>query len=497
MSIHSNLTVTSGLFSKLCYTANMDKQSLAKLKLWPDNYNEGDVGMIAASIRRFGFNDPPGVWKDNEVRDGNHRVMALRIVKAAGPRPDEDKKWPPQGVTVKGADWFIDRVDLSHLNEQEATAYAIAANRSVELASQDDLRLSMLLQNIAVEDEKLLAAAGYSGDDLDELLRFMDKPPEDAGAQIDRAAELQEIWGVKTGDLWIIPSASGDGVHKLLCGDSTVRVDVERLCVEPVQGVFTSPPYAEQRKQQYGGIPTDEYVDWWEDVQANVRAVLQDDGSFFVNIKPHVEDTERVMYVFELVIAMKRRWDWTFIDEYCWLRSGVPKRVMYRFKNGFEPIYQFTTQSRDFKFNPQSVMHGSDDVPQPGGPGVGDTNWANKQGKTGPTASGLQGSSSFLFGGQDILPGKAYPSNVLRAYSNDEALGHSAAFPVQLPEFFIKAYSDPGDTWFDPFMGSGTVFVAAEQNGRIAYGMEQKVEYCAVILERMSGLGLKPERVEQ
>lgn len=163
----------------------MDKQALATLKLWPDNYNEGDVGMIAASIRRFGFNDPPGVWQDNEVRDGNHRVMALRIIKAAGPRPNEDKKWPPQGVTVRGADWFIDWIDLSHLNAQEATAYAIAANRSVELASQDDLRLSMLLQNIAVEDEKLLAATGYGGDDLDELLKMFNPSGIDGQPRLD------------------------------------------------------------------------------------------------------------------------------------------------------------------------------------------------------------------------------------------------------------------------------------------------------------------------
>jgi ParB-like chromosome segregation protein Spo0J len=150
----------------------MTQKALSKLKLWPDNYNEGDIGMIATSIRRFGFNDPPGVWKNNEVRDGNHRVLALRAIKADGPRPDDDKKWPPQGVTVKGDDWHIDWIDLRHLNEQEATAYAVAANRAVALASQDELKLSMLLQNIAAEDERLLAATGYSGDDIDTLIKY-------------------------------------------------------------------------------------------------------------------------------------------------------------------------------------------------------------------------------------------------------------------------------------------------------------------------------------
>jgi hypothetical protein len=149
----------------------MTQKALGKLKLWPDNYNEGDVGMIATSIRRFGFNDPPGVWKNNEVRDGNHRVMALRAIKADGPRPEQDKKWPPQGVTVKDDEWWVDWVDLRHLNDTDAQRYAVAANRSVQLASQDDLKLSMLLQNFAAEDATLLEGTGYSGDDLDRLLK--------------------------------------------------------------------------------------------------------------------------------------------------------------------------------------------------------------------------------------------------------------------------------------------------------------------------------------
>jgi len=104
-------------------------------------------------------------------------------------------------------------------------------------------------------------------------------------------------------------------------------------------------PYAEQRKEQYGGIPADDYVEWWG-VQEHVRTRLADDGSFFVNIKPHCEDGERVLYVFDLVLAMKRQWGWRFVDELCWrdTRDGVPGGWNNRFKDGFEPIYQFTSR---------------------------------------------------------------------------------------------------------------------------------------------------------
>ena len=67
--------------------------------------------------------------------------------------------------------------------------------------------------------------------------------------------------------------------------------------MEKVNGVFTSPPYAEQRKEQYGGVPTEQYVEWWEAVQSNVKANLAADGSFFVNIKPHRANGERSLYV--------------------------------------------------------------------------------------------------------------------------------------------------------------------------------------------------------
>ena len=130
-------------------------------------------------------------------------------------------------------------------------------------------------------------------------------------------------------------------MHRLLCGDCRDSASVKRLCPEKINGVFTSPPYAEQRKKQYGGVPADKYVGWWEAVQANVRRVLAEDGSFFVNIKPHADGLDTSLYVFDLVCAMVRLHGWHFATEFCWERIGVPKSVSRRFKNQFEPIYQF------------------------------------------------------------------------------------------------------------------------------------------------------------
>jgi DNA modification methylase len=62
-----------------------------------------------------------------------------------------------------------------------------------------------------------------------------------------------------------------------------------------------------------------------------------------------------------------------------------------------------------------------------------------------------------------------------------------------LVEFFVKAFSDPGDVVFDPFLGSGTTIAAAHVLDRTGYGVEISPAYCDVILRRMANLtGVEP-----
>jgi DNA modification methylase len=70
---------------------------------------------------------------------------------------------------------------------------------------------------------------------------------------------------------------------------------------------------------------------------------------------------------------------------------------------------------------------------------------------------------------------------------------HLTQKPKELPELHVRASCPDGGTVFDPFLGSGTTMVAAEQLNRICYGMEIHPPYVAVCLERMSGMGLIPK----
>jgi DNA modification methylase len=85
--------------------------------------------------------------------------------------------------------------------------------------------------------------------------------------------------------------------------------------------------------------------------------------------------------------------------------------------------------------------------------------------------------------------GLAYPGNRLPTFAGShEATGHTAAFPVGLPGWFIRAYSDEGDNVFDPFCGSGSTLIAAEREHRIGYGVEISPGYCDVIVARWERL---------
>ena len=308
----------------------------------------------------------------------------------------------------------------------------------------------------------------------------------------------------RPGDLWQI------GPHRLICGDCREADVVKRLADgRRINLAFTSPPYAVQRTYDKGSgfkpIPPDAYVAWFAPVAANVAAHLADDGSWFVNIKPSAAGLDTELYVFDLVLAHAREWGWHFATEFCWERVGVPKGVTQRFKNQFEPIYQFVRNR--WKMRPEAVRHESDSVPVAGGPGSGNTSWGEMQGGKGP--GGINGSfgaakkrrhgtgakMSVMQGaanygpGDFIVEGLAYPGNRLPTFTESHtATGHAAAFPVGLPLFFCKAYTDPGDVVFDPFCGSGSSLIAAAQSRRDGLGCELSPGYCDIIITRYRNL---------
>jgi hypothetical protein len=159
-------------------------------------------------------------------------------------------------------------------------------------------------------------------------------------------------------------------------------------------------------------------------------------------------------------------------------------------------VFHFCRQQQ-IKFRPEAVGHASEDCfdyspnnpKSTSGSGLLGTGPRGAAADSGKNQSAWQRSRSSL--SQDSEgrhTGIARPSNVVEVKSESSQGAHSAPFPRALVEFFLKAFSDPGDVVYDPFMGSGTTMAAAAGLDRVGCGCEISPAYCDVIVRRMMNL---------
>lgn len=236
--------------------------------------------------------------------------------------------------------------------------------------------------------------------------------------------------------------------------------------------IFTSPPYADQRKSTYGGIHPDKYVAWFLPITSELLRVLKPSGTFVLNIKEKVVDGERSTYVMELIIAMKKQgWLWT--EEFIWHKKNCyPGKWPNRFRDAWERLLQFN-KSKNFSMYQEDVM-----VP------MGD--WKKSRLKNLSETDKIRDNSKVGSGfGKNISNWLdrelAYPTNVLHLSTECSNKNHSAAFPEGLPEWFIKLFTKSGDWVLDPFMGSGTTNIVAQKLSRNSIGIEIIPEYYQIV----------------
>jgi len=129
-------------------------------------------------------------------------------------------------------------------------------------------------------------------------------------------------------------------------GDS--KEILKSLTENSVDLIVTSPPYADQRKQTYGGIDPDNYVEWFLPISEQLLRVLKPTGTFILNIKEKVVNGERSTYVMELILKMRKQgWLWT--EEFIWhKKNSYPGKWPNRFRDAWERLLQF---NKNRKFN--------------------------------------------------------------------------------------------------------------------------------------------------
>ena len=241
--------------------------------------------------------------------------------------------------------------------------------------------------------------------------------------------------------------------------------------------IVTSPPYADQRKDTYGGVSADKYVDWFLPIADELKRVLKNEGSFILNIKERVVNGERHTYVLELILAMRKQgWLWT--EEYMWhKRNSYPGKWPNRFRDGWERCLHFT-KSKHFAMYQDAVRVPMGDWSRTRLRNLSET---DKRRDNSRVQSGF-GKKIENWVGREL----AYPDNVLYLATECSNRNHSATFPVDLPAWFIKLFTQPGDMVLDPFMGSGTTAVAAKQLGRRCIGIEIDPAYIEVAHSRLN-----------
>lgn len=241
--------------------------------------------------------------------------------------------------------------------------------------------------------------------------------------------------------------------------------------------VVTSPPYDGQPK--YGNGEKYER-DWYEDtfmkVTSEVLRTLKPHGSFVLNYRSRRVNGERGTLQYEMVLWLREQ-GFRFAEDFVWGKPSPPPGKWKRnLKDAVEYCFQFT-KTDEFQFFPENCLkparwdrrdverrkklaHNYERVTEPSGQG-------RRRVQAGPD---LVRPSTLLHMEPEFLPN---PTE------------HPARFPVELPSFFIKLLTQPEQLVFDPFGGTCTTAVAAENLGRKWLVAELDESYTTILPERI------------
>ena len=228
-----------------------------------------------------------------------------------------------------------------------------------------------------------------------------------------------------------------NGSYRVIQEDCESVIRTRKIDHHSVSLIVTSPPYADQRKALYGGIHPNDYVDWFLPKSAQFMNVLKDDGSFVLNIKEKAVNGERHTYVLDLILALREQ-GWLWVEEYCWHKKNCyPGWWPNRFRDSWERCLHFTLQKK-FKMRQESVMVPMGEWKKARLRNLSDIDKTRDVSKNG---NGF-GKKVENWVGREM----AYPTNVLHMATECGYQNHPATFPVSLPSWFIRLFTDEGDT---------------------------------------------------
>ncbi|PWS34326.1 DNA modification methylase [Falsiroseomonas bella] len=421
------------------------------------------VAQIAASILEFGFVAPVLVDERGELIAGHGRLLAAKSL---------------------GLD-TVPTIVRAGLTEAQKAAYRLADNRIALNAGWDEALLATEVAKLQEMGGVDLALTGFDGAEIERLLAGLEtdagnlpapvvasgaepapgnQPDADSAEPADDPADAtpepprQAV--ARVGDIWLL------GEHRLACGDSTNRSTVARvMATDRASLLFTSPPYGNQRDYTTGGVS-----DWdalMQGVFQHLDGALRRDAQVLVNLGLIHREGEWQPY-WQGWLDWMRGQGWRRFGLYAWDQGpGLPGDWNGRLAPAFELVFHFNREARP----PNKI------VP---------CKWAGTPNK----GSGLRAADGEVKAYTHIgLPVQEMriPDSVLRI-TRHKGRGieteHPAVFPVALPEFLMRAYTDEGDVVFEPFGGSGTTILAGQRTGRRVRAIELAPAYVDLAIAR-------------
>lgn len=363
------------------------------------------IDQIAASMERFGFTIPMLVAEDGTIIAGHGRLMAAAQLGLA------------EVPVMVARGW----------SEEDRRLYTLADNRLAEIAEWDPemlrIEIGELREDFGIEDMSLI---GFSAEDLAEILPDALIDTTGGLTDPDDVPEAPEAPVTRPGDVWVM------GKHRLLCGDSTVATDVQKVLGDVKADLcFCDPPYnvdyaggvAAEKAGKGRRIKNDALGDGFGQFlyDACVLINAHTDGAVYICMSS--SELQTLQSAFK---SAGGHWS-TFI---IWAKD------------------RFTLGRADYQRQYEPILYG----------------WP-------------EGVKRHWCGDRD--QGDVW--NIERPHKNDL---HPTMKPVSLVERAIRNSSRKGDLVFDPFGGSGTTLIAAEKTGRHASLIELDPKYVDVIVRR-------------
>lgn len=370
-------------------------------------HNEEQIAQIMASIKEFGFTNPILIGGDNVIIAGHGRLLAAQRL----------------GLTE------VPVICLPNLTETQRKALVIADNKIALNAGWDEEMLALEMAELSKTDFDL-DLLGFNPDELAEI-QHLGEDQTQGNTDDDEVPEAPIEPITKHGDIWIL------GKHKLLCGDTTMFDDVQKLMEGDVADmVFTDPPY----NVNYGSTMKDSiryhagtlggrkimndnlgdgFPQFLTDSLSNLLMFCQ--GAAYVCMS-----SSELHTLYSAFIAAGGKWS-TFI---IWAKNT------------------FTLGRADYQRQYEPILYGwNADKPH------------------------------YWCGDRDQSDVWVYNKPV----KNDL---HPTMKPVELVERAVLNSSKSGDIVLDGFGGSGSTLIACEKNNRKARLMELDPKFCDVIVKR-------------